>query len=74
MTKWQYCELTWQPQGVTVTEFKTNGQHTVQTYAQHESPTLFAQLGEEGWEMTTAMASPAGIHEYWYYSKRPVAD
>jgi hypothetical protein len=73
MTQWQYCELLWQPQGVTVTEMSPDGDHQIQTFAAQESPTVFARLGADGWELTCAMASPTGIHEYWYYFKRPVA-
>jgi hypothetical protein len=73
MTQWQYCELHWQPDGVTVTEFSPDGDHQVQTFDPGELHSAFAQLGADAWELTTSLASPTGIHEYWYYFKRPAS-
>jgi hypothetical protein len=71
MTQWQYCELLWQPQGITVTELRADGDHQVQTFDANGLHTIIAQLGAEGWELTANLSSPTGIHEYWYYFKRP---
>jgi hypothetical protein len=73
MTQWEYCELLWQPQEVTVTELRPDGDHQVRKFGSNDSPTVFARLGKEGWELTCCLCSPTGIHEYWYYFKRPVA-
>jgi hypothetical protein len=72
MVRWEYCEYYWQPGGVTVSEYRPDGQHVVRNFALEESTKAFACLGEEGWELTCAVASPAGAHEYWYYFKRPI--
>jgi hypothetical protein len=72
MRQWQYCEMHWQPIGITVTEMTPDGEHIRDSYDAADSHMIFARLGMEGWELTSALSSPTGIHEYWYYFKRPV--
>lgn len=71
MNRWEYAEVTWTPQKVSLNFF------TLQGTQQHVLPVsnwgaTFAQLGREGWELVSAIVSPTGVHEYWYYFKRPV--
>ena len=74
MTRWEYCDVTWQEAGVTVTRCEVNGEPWAETFDAPTWPELLARLGADGWEMVAAMASPLGIHEYYYYFKRPVEE
>ncbi len=72
MTRWEYCEVQWQPQGVLVSFFTAPGA-TEHRFPTNQWPTTLARLGNDGWELVNAIASPTGVHEYWYYFKRPSA-
>lgn len=72
MTKWDYAEAAWQPSGVRVTFFSAQGDQ-VHTFAPAQWGGVLARLGGDGWELVSVMASPTGIHEYWYYFKKPQA-
>jgi len=71
MTRWEYCEVTWQPAQVTVTSIPAYGELQTDTYPTTEWPQLLAKLGEDGWEMVSCTSSPVGAHEYYFYFKRP---
>lgn len=71
MTRWEYCEVWWQTQGVLVNFFTPNGTNE-HRFPSNQWPSAFARLGAEGWELVSMMASPTGVHEYWYYFKRPM--
>jgi hypothetical protein len=70
MDRWQYCELHWRAEGVTVKECDAYGQHKLQDHALADFHTVLALLGSEGWELVSVLGSPKGVHEYWYYFKR----
>ena len=74
MTRWEYRELIWNPEQVTVTVPHLDDEPTVEAYTAAEWPALLARFGYEGWEMVNCTASPAGIHEYYFYFKRPLED
>lgn len=69
MTRWEHCVLEWLPDQCSVTVF---GQEK-EVHAIDEFEEVFARLGSEGWELAATLGSPTGVHEYWYYFKRPLA-
>jgi hypothetical protein len=72
MTSWEYCEAVWNPATVTLTMCAADGNHTV-TYPQAvHCNTVLARLGRDGWELAGTLGSPTGVHEYFFYFKRPV--
>lgn len=71
MTQWEYCEVWWEPNQISVNVYSRNG-ITQQKHDPSEWPTVLAQLGADGWELTGVLPSSAGTHEYWYYFKRPL--
>jgi hypothetical protein len=74
MTRWEYCDITWQTTEVTVTRCEANGEPWAESFDTQTWPQLLAKLGDDGWEMVTALVSPAGGHEYFFYFKRPVEE
>lgn len=72
MTRWEYCDVTWQPQQVVISFCKLREEPMVKTYDTPMWPQLLARLGDEGWEMTGCMSSPLQVQEYFFYFKRPV--
>jgi predicted cupin superfamily sugar epimerase len=68
--RWEHAEVAWQPHQFTLSFFMRDGarQHVLPTT---QWASTFHQLGEEGWELVSTIASPTGVHEYWYYFKRP---
>jgi hypothetical protein len=73
MTRWEYCDVIWQPGQVVITFCKTKEAPLVKTYGPELWPQLLARLGSEGWEMSGAISSPTGVQEYFFYFKRPLA-
>jgi hypothetical protein len=71
MTRWEYADVTWQPDQVIVTTVEDGDRPTTETYPATEWPQLLAKLGYDGWEMVSCTASPVGAHEYYFYFKRP---
>ena len=67
MTKWEYCEVQWHQQAVTVTRVGTKSPQATQSYNPAEWHSVLARLGEEGWELVSVLAP-----DYWYYFKRPL--
>jgi len=61
----------WQPDQVMVTTPDAHDEATVDTLSPSEWYSLLARLGEEGWEMISCTGAPTGIHEYYFYFKRP---
>jgi hypothetical protein len=74
MTRWEYREVIWQPDQVTVTVPHLDDEPTVEGYTAAEWPALLARLGYEGWEMINCTGAPTGVHEYYFYFKRPIED
>lgn len=74
MTRWEYREAVWQPDQVIVTDPSMDGRPTVEVYDATEWYGLLAQFGDDGWEMVNCTGSPMGVHEYYFYFKRPVED
>jgi hypothetical protein len=74
MVCWEYCDVTWQPDQIILTVPDANGPAKVETFDSATWPQLLAQLGAEGWELVTTTASPVGIHEYYFYFKRPLEE
>jgi hypothetical protein len=72
VTRWEYCEVTWQPAQVVISFCKLDDEPMVKSYESAIWPQLLARLGEEGWEMTGCMSSPMQIQEYFMVFKRPV--
>jgi hypothetical protein len=68
MTKWQHCELWWQPHECSLWVF---GQEQ-QRFPIADWQTVFARLGAEGWELVSTLADPSGAPQCWYYFKRPM--
>ncbi len=73
MTRWEYCDVTWQLGQVVITFCKTKEEPLVKTYNPQLWPQLLARLGAEGREMTAGISSPTGVQEYFFYFKRPMA-
>ena len=71
MTRWEYCDVTWQPDQVMLTTCGAGGART-QAYSTQDWPRLLAKLGADGWELVSTTASPMGVHEYYFYFKRPL--
>jgi hypothetical protein len=71
MTRWEYCEVTWQPEEVILTVPDPDEESTPTAYPAEQWPQVLAQLGKDGWEMISCTASPVGAHEYYFYFKRP---
>jgi hypothetical protein len=72
MTRWEYCDVTWQPHQVILTFGSTQGEPRVEVFDATDWPRVLADLGAKGWELVTTTASPMGIHEYYFYFKRPL--
>ena len=70
--RWEYCDVTWQPDQVILTRCQPGGSPSTQRYNAEDWPHLLAKLGSDGWELVTTTASPMGIHEYYFYFKRPL--
>ncbi len=74
MKRWEYCEATWQPAQVVVTFGYRDDSPSVETFDSVDWPQILAQLGSDGWELVSTMASPVGEHEFYFYFKRPLID
>ncbi|MFO0964789.1 MAG: hypothetical protein U0793_04265 [Gemmataceae bacterium] len=74
MPRWEYCDVTWQPEQVTLTRCSPDGEPSIQTTEATQWPQLLARLGADGWELVSTIASPLGVHEYYFYFKRPLPD
>jgi hypothetical protein len=74
MNTWEYCDVTWQPEQVIVTRCAADSEPRVKSYDAASWPKLLAKLGAEGWELVSTTASPMGMHEYYFYFKRPLDD
>jgi hypothetical protein len=74
MTRWEYCDVTWQQAQVTVTLCAAGGTPRVKTFEAQNWPQLLAKLGSDGWELVSTTASPVGMHEYYFYFKRPLGE
>jgi hypothetical protein len=72
MTRWEYCDVTWQPEQVVLTHCGAHGEPEVQAFAAEGWPQLLARLGADGWELVSTTASPMVVHEYYFYFKRPL--
>lgn len=80
MTKWEYTELEVTIGGpltgtqAEATTFRSNGKHDSK---KGNKETMFAQLGEAGWELVCSSARTdtglGGKHKINYLFKRPVA-
>jgi hypothetical protein len=66
--------VTWQPHQVTLTRCAADGTPAVETSDAPSWPQTLAQLGADGWELVSITASPMGVHEYYFYFKRPLED
>ena len=74
MTRWEYCDVNWQSVQVSVTRCEANGEPWTETFDAQTWPELLARLGSDGWELVTGMTSPTGVHEYFFYFKRPIEE
>jgi hypothetical protein len=74
MTRWEYCDVTWQPGQLILTTASVDDDPTVETFDAATWPQLLAQLGADGWELVSTTASPMGVHEYYFYFKRPLEE
>lgn len=76
MTQWEYAELWYEQKPASVRillqVFSIRGQEQHE-FAGHEWAGLLARMGGEGWELVGVLASPTGLHQYWYYFKRPIS-
>lgn len=72
MKRWEYCDVTWQPEQVVMTTCDATGAPRVKAYNAQDWPRLLAKLGADGWELVSTTSSPVGIHEYYFYFKRPL--
>jgi hypothetical protein len=59
MTKWQHCEVWWHPGECSLWVV---GQDP-QPFPTTDWPSVFAQLGDDGWELVGTMANPSGAQE-----------
>jgi hypothetical protein len=59
---------------VIVTRCAAGGEPQVEFFEAQGWSQLLAQLGADGWELVTTTASPVGIHEYYFYFKRPLEE
>ena len=71
MSRWEYCEVWWEPNQITVNICNVGGSQE-EKYESAEWFNVLAKLGDEGWELTGVLASPSGSQQYWYYFKRPM--
>jgi hypothetical protein len=74
MTCWEYCDVTWQPGQVILTMPSVDDPPNVETFDPDTWPQLLAKLGADGWELVSTTASPMGVHEYYFYFKRPLEE
>ena len=74
MMRWEYCDVTYQPEQVIISFCRLKEEPMVRTYEGPMWPQLLARLGEEGWEMIGCMSSPLGAPEYFFYFERVIAD
>jgi hypothetical protein len=72
MNRWEYCDVTWQPDQVIVTYCQSKEEPIVKTFGSPLWPQVLARLGADGWELVSSMNSPAGVQEYFFYFKRPL--
>jgi hypothetical protein len=50
------------------------GTPRVKSFEAQNWPQLLAKLGADGWELVSTTASPVGVHEYYFYFKRPLGE
>jgi hypothetical protein len=74
MTRWAYCEAVWQPEQVSLTMPIADQEPVPTTYPSQQWPQVMALLGADGWELIACTSSPVGMHEYYFYFKRPLAE
>jgi hypothetical protein len=74
MRRWEYCDVTWQPTLLIVTFGSPDDDPEVETHDSADWPQVLAQLGADGWELVSTTASPMGVHEYFFYFKRPLEE
>jgi hypothetical protein len=74
MTRWEYCEVVWQPETVVLTVPAPDEEAAPTSYPAEQWPQVLATLGNDGWEMATCTPSPVGMHEYCFYFKRPLEE
>jgi hypothetical protein len=72
MARWEYLEVFWQSTQVVVTTPGYGTDTVVEQYEASDWYGLLAKFGDEGWEMVNCTGSPMGVHEYYFYFKRPV--
>jgi hypothetical protein len=70
--RWEYCDVTWRPDELIVTSCSVDEEPVVETYDSINWPQVLAQMGADGWELVSTTASPVGVHEYYFYFKRPL--
>ena len=71
MTRWEYCEAVWQPEQVAVTIPVPDEETPPTFYPAQQWPQVMAQLGRDGWQLISCTSSPVGVHEYYFYFRRP---
>jgi hypothetical protein len=74
MTRWEYCEAIWQPEQVALTMPVPDEVSEPTTYPAEQWPQVLATLGHDGWELVSVTPSPVGMHEYYFYFKRPLPE
>ena len=74
MTRWEYCGAVWQPDQVLVFIPRVDDEPATEAFDVSEWHGLLARYGEEGWELINCTGAPTGIHEYYFYFKRPIED
>ncbi len=69
MQRWEYCEVTWNPDKISCSICSAHGleKRSLETSSWEQ---LLANLGSDGWEMISMMPSPKQQHEYFFYFKR----
>jgi hypothetical protein len=70
MSRWEYCEAIWRPDGVELTIPTPDETPAPTNYPAAQWLQVLAQLGDAGWEMVACTPSAGGDQEFFFYFKR----
>ncbi len=72
MQQWEYCEVGWTPEQVTIHVYSSRENGTyVGVQKPDEWGALLSQLGAEGWELVGVLPTKPANHSLYYF-KRPI--
>ncbi|HLZ58696.1 MAG TPA: hypothetical protein VKR06_17290 [Ktedonosporobacter sp.] len=71
MPQWEYCEVAWTPQQIIIHMYRDRGMWYEGAQQPEAWGALLAQLGDDEWEMVSAVPTNTTGHTLYYF-KRPL--